>query len=141
MNKIMISLFVRVSGLTFLIISVFLYGCSNNSNQKKQLDKGELYYNNTVSQKIVDDLGNYINTCEVFTDGVNKGKLVKKGSTYDLSLSVPQDKINDSTYLDFTEVLASQLSDEVFNHSPVKIHLTDENFNTKATRSSSSGRK
>ena len=136
MNRKLISYAVS-SWLIYLLTIFAFYGCGNNNYEKKPLNKGELYYNNTVPQDIVGSLGNYINQCEVFTDGINKARLTKKDSTYELSLSVPPDKINSSSYQEYTEILATQLSEDVFDHSPVKIHLTDKNFNSKMTKSSS----
>ena len=135
----MIKLFI----LNFPVIITFIFfaGCGgNNSNEKKQLNNGELYYNNSVTQSMVDSLGNYINQCEIFTGGINKGKIVKNDSTYELSLSVPQDKLNDSTYLDFTGILATQLSEDVFHNAPVNVNLTDSSFNVKVTKSGAPGR-
>jgi hypothetical protein len=136
MNRKLIP-YVVSSGLIYLLTIFAFYGCGNNNYEMKKLDKGELYYNNTVSQEKVVSLGNYINQCAVFTDGINKARITKKDSIYELSLSVPPDKINSSSYQEYTEILATQLSEDVFDHSPVKIHLTDENFNSKVTESSS----
>jgi hypothetical protein len=119
------------------IIILSFFGCGNNNYEKKQLDKGELYYNNTVSQTYIESLGNYINQCEILTDDVNKARITRTNDTFELSLSVPFSKINSETYQDYAEILATQLSEDVFNHSPVKIHLTDADFNAKVTKSSS----
>jgi hypothetical protein len=120
--------------LSLLLCSLLiLYGCSSNY-QKKQLDKGVLYFDNSISRDKVETLGGYINQCEIFNDEVNKARLTKTDSTYELSLSVPPAMYNSDQYQSYAEVLAMQLSDDVFDKALVKIHLTDDNFNTKVTK-------
>ncbi|HKB85829.1 MAG TPA: hypothetical protein VKD08_06650 [Ignavibacteriaceae bacterium] len=122
--------------LSVLYSLLFIYGCSSNEYETKKLDKGELYYDRNISQDKVETLGNFINQCAIFNDEVQKARLTKSDSTYELSLSVPADMYNSDQYQNYAEILAMQLSDDVFDHSKVDIHLTDSNFNTKVTKSS-----
>ncbi len=124
--------------VTVLCSLLFLYGCSSDKYEKKQLDNGELYYDQTVSSDKVESLGKYINQCAIFNDEVHKARLTKTDSTYEISLSVPPEMIKSDQYQNYAEILAMQLSDDVFDHSKVEIHLSDSSFNTKVTRSSSS---
>ncbi len=121
----------------FMLCSILIvYGCSGENYEKKQLDKGELYYDKNISGDKIESLANYINQCAIFNDEVHKARLIKSDSTYDLSLSVPTEMINSDQYQNYAEILAMQLSDDVFDHSKVNIHLTDSSFNTKVTKSS-----
>ena len=129
------TLFFSISSL--ILFSLFiLYGCSNNHYEKKQLDKGELYFDKSISRDKVESLSRFINQCEIFNDEVNRARLAKSGSTYELSLSVPAELLKSDQYQDYAEVLAMQLSDDVFDRALVKIHLTDDDFNPIVTRSS-----
>lgn len=132
MKRIFISFF-SISSL--VLISLFiLYSCSINNYEKKQLNKGELYYAKNIPMDKIESLGNFINQCEIFNDDVHRAQLAKSGSTYELSLSVPAEMLKSDQYQDYAEVLAMQLSDEVFDRALVKIHLTDDDFNPKVTR-------
>ncbi len=136
MNRKHTFYFSITSGMIFCLTLLLVGGCSNNNYEKKQLDNGELYFNNSVPQDKIESLGNYINQCAVFTNDVNKARIIKTDSTYEISLSVPPAKINSDSYQVYIEILATQLSEDIFNHSAVKIHLTDADFNTKVTKSS-----
>ena len=124
--------------VTVLFSLLFLYGCSSDKYEKKQLDKGELYYDNTVSVDKVDLLGKYINQCAIFNDEVHKARLTKSDSTYEICLCVPPEMINSEQYQSYAEILAMQLSDDVFDKSKVEIHLSDSTYNAKVTKSSPS---
>jgi hypothetical protein len=115
---------------------IFLAGCSSDKYEKRQLNKGELYYTKNISQDMVDSLCNYTNQCAIFNDEVHLARLIKTDSSYDLSLSVPSEMYNSEQYQSYAEVLAMQLSDDVFDKALVKIHLTDDKFNAKVTKSS-----
>jgi hypothetical protein len=124
--------------ISFLVLCSILifYSCSSDNYEKKQLDKGELYYDKNISGDKVESLSKYINQCAIFNDEVHTARLIKSDSTYELSLSVPAEMINSDQYQSYAEILAMQLSDDVFDHSKVEIHLADSNFNTKVTKSS-----
>ena len=134
MKKYYMSYF-SVSFLVLCSILIF-YGCSSDNYEKKQLDNGELYYDKNISGDKVESLSKYINQCAIFNDEVHTARLIKSDSTYELSLSVPAEMINSDQYQNYAEILAMQLSDDVFDHSKVEIHLADSNFNTKVTKSS-----
>ncbi len=131
-------LFTSFFSITLVLFSSVLIssGCSNNNYEKKQLDKGELYYDRNISQDKVESLGKFINQCAIFNDEVHRARLTKSDSTYELSLSVPVEMINSDQYQNYAEILAMQLSDDVFDHSKVNINLADSSFNTKITKSS-----
>ncbi|HEY6906382.1 MAG TPA: hypothetical protein VI230_02895 [Ignavibacteriaceae bacterium] len=123
--------------LSILLSTLFvLYGCSSINYEKKQLEKGELYFDNQIARDKVEGLSNFINQCAIFNDEVHKARLAKSNDAYELSLAVPPEMINSDQYQDYAEILAMQLSDDVFNKALVKIHLTDDNFNSKVTKSS-----
>ncbi len=130
--------YISYFSISFLILSSFLVlsGCSSDNYEKKQLDKGELYYDKNISGDKVESLANYINQCAIFNDEVRQARLTKTDSTYKLSLSVPAEMYNSDQYQNYAEILAMQLSDDVFDHSKVEILLADSSFNTKVTRSS-----
>lgn len=111
-------------------------GCSTDNYEKRQLNDGELYYGKNISQDRVESLCNYTNQCAIFNDEVHLARLIKTDSTYELSLSVPPEMYNSEQYQSYAEVLAMQLSDDVFDKALVKIHLTDDKFNVKVTKSS-----
>ena len=111
-------------------------GCSTDNYEKKQLNNGELYYSKNISQDRVDSLCDYTNQCAIFNDEVHLARLIKTDSTYELSLSVPPEMYNSEQYQSYAEVLAGQLSEDVFDKALVKIHLTDDKFNVKVTKSS-----
>lgn len=123
--------------ISVLCTILFLFGCSSDKYEKKQLDKGELYYDNTVSVDKVDLLGKYINQCAIFNDEVHKARLTKSDSTYEICLCVPPEMIHSDQYQNYAEILAMQLSDDVFDKSRVEIHLSDSSYNKKVTKSSS----
>jgi hypothetical protein len=125
--------FFSISSLVLFSLFI-LYGCSNDNYEKKQLDDGELYFDKNIPLDKVESLGSFINQCEIFNDEVNRARLAKSGSIYELSLSVPAELLKSDQYQDYAEVLAMQLSDEVFDQALVKIHLTDDDFNPKVTR-------
>lgn len=115
---------------------LFISGCSSDKYEKRQLNNGELYYTKNISQDKVEGLCNYTNQCAIFNDEVHLARLTKTDSTYELSLSVPPEMYNSEQYQSYAEVLAMQLSDDVFDKALVKIHLTDDKFNVKVTKSS-----
>ena len=123
--------------LSLVFCSLFLIaGCSSDNYEKRQLNKGELYYSKNISQDRVDSLCDYTNQCAIFNDEVHLARLIKTDSTYELSLSVPPEMYNSEQYQSYAEVLAGQLSEDVFDKALVKIHLTDDKFNVKVTKSS-----
>ena len=134
MKRIYTSFFSILSPVLFSLF--ILYGCSSNNYEKKQLDNGELYFDKNISRDKVENLSSFINQCEIFNDDVHRARLAKSGSTYELSLSVPAELLKSDQYQDYAEVLAMQLSDDVFDRALVKIHLTDDDFNPKVTISS-----
>jgi hypothetical protein len=125
--------------LSILLSTLFiLYSCGGINYEKKQLEKGELYFDNQIARDKVESLSNFINQCAIFNDEVHKARLVKSDNIYELSLAVPPEMINSDQYQDYAEILAMQLSDDVFDKALVKIHLTDDDFNQKVTKSSKS---
>jgi len=111
------------------------YGCGH-SYDKKQLDKGELYYDNTISQDKIEKLSSYINQCEIFNSDVHKARITQSDSIYEFSLGCSPQTYNSDQFQSFAELLAMQLSEDVFDHHRVMLHLTDDNFNQKITKSS-----
>lgn len=135
----------KINNSTYFSISFLVFcsllitaGCSTDNYEKRQLDNGELYYGKNISQDRVENLCNYTNQCAIFNDEVHLARLTKTDSTFELSLSVPPEMYNSEQYQSYAEVLAMQLSDDVFDKALVKIHLTDDKFNVKVTKTSQS---
>jgi hypothetical protein len=130
--------FTSYFSISFLVFCslIILNGCSGNNYEKKQLDKGELYFDKNIAGEKIERLGNFINQCAIFNDEVHKARIIKADSTYELSLCVPPEMYNSDQYQSYTEILAIQLSDDVFDKALLKIHLTDDDFNVKVTKSS-----
>ncbi len=124
--------------ILFLVFCSLLIaaGCSTDNYEKRQLNDGELYYDKNISKDLVESLCNYTNQCAIFNDEVHLARLTKTDSAYELSLSVPPEMYNSEQYQSYAEVLAGQLSEDVFDKALVKIHLTDDDFNVKVTKSS-----
>ncbi len=136
MNRKYTSYF-SILSLTLFITSLVLYcGCSSDNYEKKQLAKGELFFDKNIPQDKVESLASFINQCAIFNDEVHKARLTKTDSSYELSLSVPPEMIKSEQYQNYTEILAIQLSDDVFDHTKLLIHLTDDKFNPKVTKTS-----
>jgi hypothetical protein len=136
MRPVNTSYFSILSILLLTIPVLILNGCSTNNYEKKQLDKGELYFDKAIAGDKIESLSKFINQCAIFNDEVHKARLAKIDSTYELSLSVPDEMLKSEQYQGYTEILAMQLSDDVFDHELVKIHLTDADFNPKVTKTS-----
>ena len=133
--KINNSTYFSISFLILCTLFIF-YGCSTDNYEKRELNNGELYYGKNISQDRVENLCNYTNQCAIFNDEVHLARLTKTDSTYELCLSVPPEMYNSEQYQSYAEVLAMQLSEDVFDKALVKIHLTDDKFNVKVTKSS-----
>ncbi len=133
--KLKISTYFSILFLVFCTVFTFC-GCSSDKYEKRQLDNGELYYGKNISQDKVESLCNYTNQCAIFNDEVHLARLIKTDSIFELSLSVPPEMYNSEQYQNYAEVLAKQLSEDVFDKALVKIHLTDDKFNVKVTKSS-----
>jgi hypothetical protein len=117
-------LFIVPAALLFV-----LSGCTNYG-QEKIYDGTELYHTDKVTDAEADVLGNYL-VKEKFADGKAKTvQLTKSGNTYQFRMVVKEGIDKDTSYAKTAKFLATMLSAQAFNGSPVEVHLCDDHLAT-----------
>lgn len=114
-----------------LVTFAFLFAGCMNYGEKKEFNKGDLYYTEGVDVADVDKLGEYLVEADFF-DGVEKSvQLQKNGDRYVFRV-VMQDEFlgKEETTRNF-RLIGMLLSSQVFNDAPVDVELTDAYFETQ----------
>ena len=97
-----------------------------NLGKKKVFNGTHVLYNNSVSEKEVDQLGAFLIKSQ-FTDGSKKDVVLdRKGDTYRFKLVFNKTLKLTDHWISTFESFANQISSEVFNHQPVDVHLLDD---------------
>ena len=114
------------------VLIIIVPGCSNYGDKVK---KGhiEVYYKKGISKDMAEKTGNFLYSLDTsYNDNSKSAKsiqLVKKSDTIIFRMVIPMERVSSITEENFY-VLATLLSDSVFNKAPVKIDLTDSTFNS-----------
>ena len=120
------------------ILFLITFSCSTNEEEAlekkfgKQITKNglQLFYTDNVSEEEAKRLINYLVKSE-FVDGEQKTvQLNKSGKTYEFRMVVKKGIEQDQEYIEIGKYFTIELSESVFNNSPVDIHLCDELLNT-----------
>ncbi len=92
---------------------------------------GEVFYTSRVTESEAQKLGNFL-VQEGYFDGPRKSvQLTSDGGHFQVRLVTVARVENDEEFLSNYEIMADQFSRNVFNGSPVEIHVCDEYLNTR----------
>lgn len=112
-----------------LIALLAISGCGFGRGKKLEYNGGELYYTSSVTKAEAERLGRYL--AKGFFDGNRKTvQLTKTGNTYEFRMVVKKGIETDPEYIEAAKAFAGEMSEEVFNGSPVDIHLCDDRLKT-----------
>jgi hypothetical protein len=105
---------------------------SDDLGKEKNFDGTELFYTKDITEAEVDSLGSYL-VREKFANGKEKtAQITKKQNTYQFRFVVKNGVDKDPDFLKNAKVFASDLSANVFAHSPVEVDLCDAYLSTLA---------
>jgi hypothetical protein len=114
---------------SMFIASVILTSC-NDYGTEKSFDGVQLWYTSSITEKEADAMGSYLIESE-FADGSEKTvQLNKSGKTYEFKMVVKTGIEQDQEYTELGKLLATEISNYVFNGEPVDVHFCDENLKT-----------
>jgi Glu-tRNA(Gln) amidotransferase subunit E-like FAD-binding protein len=125
--------------LLILPTLVIISGCSEQVEQIFSKDYGEkvthnqitVYYTKNASKDDAQRLLDYLVKDQLKdNDNVIDIQLNKSGSTDEVKFIVKKGLETDKETIDQMSILASELSENVFNKKDVDIHLCDEHFKT-----------
>jgi hypothetical protein len=109
---------------------LMLAGCSQGFGTRLEFNGGELYYTATVTPAEAQKLGQYL-IKEKFFDGTPKSvQLNKNKSTYEFRFVVKKGLDTDPSFVDLAKVFCKELSEDVFEGSPVETHFCDDQLRT-----------
>jgi hypothetical protein len=121
-----------ISKITLFL--VLLQSCSllEADYGTKKVFKGiNLYYTKNVTELEVNKLGEYLLTKPGFSDGSKADiQLNKEDKTYEYRIPIKKGLEQDKEVIDRYKFIAKDLSKNVFNDSPVDVHLCDERLQT-----------
>jgi hypothetical protein len=126
------------AGAGIVIVSVLVViatydSWSDRGGLGKQLEfakGGEIYYTSSVTEWDAQKLGNYL-VKEGYFDGPRKSvQLTSDGELFQVRLVTVARVGNDEEFLGNYEILADELSRNVFNGRPVEIHICNEYLKT-----------
>jgi hypothetical protein len=112
-----------------LLPSMILLGCSGHGTMLK-FNGGELYYTSAVSKEQADKLGNFLVKGKFFDGNRKTVQLTKSGDTYQFRMVLKKDVDLNDRVINPLKQLAQELSRDIFDSSPVEIHLCDEHLKT-----------
>ncbi|MCL2044628.1 MAG: SH3 domain-containing protein [Treponema sp.] len=116
--------------LAVVSVSLLAAGCGAGFGKVKTFHGTEVYYTSAVTESEVDLLGAFLIT-EGFADGdVQTVQLSKTGETFEFRIVIERDEEEDLFLREILQEFAIILSQNVFNGSPVDIHLCDERLQT-----------
>lgn len=117
---------------TILLFTSVLSSCTNYG-EEKEYNGVQLFYTDAVTEAEADALGNYLITAE-FADGEKKSvQLDKTNGNYLFRMVVKEGYESNDEFSVIAQAFAADLSTNVFNGSPVEVHLCDENLKTLRT--------
>ena len=116
--------------ITVVSVSLLVTGCGGGWGQLKTFHGTEVYYTSAVTEGEVDILGAFLITYG-FADGEGQTiQLNKTGETYEFRVVIEKGEEEDLFLQEVLQEFSITLSQNVFNGSPVDIHLCDELLNT-----------
>jgi hypothetical protein len=120
----------------FHAILLFVLVSCSNYGKEKIYDGTELYHTDKVTDAESDALGKYL-VDNKFADGKTKTvQLTKSDNTYQFRMVVKEGIDKDTAYAKTAKFLATMLSAQVFNGSPVEVQLCDDQLATLKTLTS-----
>lgn len=120
--------------ILIFILSVLLISC-NTYGEKLEFNKTEVYYTNKVKKEEAEKLGKYLVSSK-FADGRAKSVQLTKNEesgNYVFRMVTNEKAANSKTYETVFKLVATQISDSVFNSAPVDFDVCDNTFNTIKT--------
>jgi len=115
----------------FILICMFLLTCNDSYGTLITYDDSDLYYTSNITSHEAHKLGTYLVEGEFFTPGNTVSvQIDKTGKTYEFRMVVKKGIEKDPEYIEIAKLMAYALSEDVFNGSPVDIHLCDPYFET-----------
>lgn len=123
----MIICLVSLTFIAYLIIST-----KNIPESSLKINDDELYYTKNVQIEEVNKLGNYLTEGGMFVKDENKisVKIDKRNNTYIFSFPIEKEFLNDNQNNLLFKTIGEGISKDVFNNSPVEVHLCDNRLNT-----------
>jgi len=119
-----------IGALVIAASLLVLSGCDNSYGSLLEFNGGELYYTSAVSRDDANKLGEYLLSEEFFDGNKKTVQINKEGNTYEFRMVIKKGIENDPEFIAVFRRFARELSDNVFEGSPVDIHLCDERLKT-----------
>ncbi|MDD2636666.1 MAG: hypothetical protein PHW82_14335, partial [Bacteroidales bacterium] len=115
--------------LSLLAFTLTFTSCTNYGT-KLMFNETELYYTNDITESEAKDIGKYLQETG-FTEGDKKTvQIAKDGDVYQFRMVVKEDFIDDDDYEQIALAFIYNLSADVLENNPVKLHMCDENLET-----------
>lgn len=103
---------------------------SDNYGTRIEFNGGEVYHTASVTDAEARKVGAYLVKYKFF-DGTPKSvQLNKTGAVYEFRMVVNESVVNDQSRMPTFQTFAKELSVDLFNNSPVVLHLCDNRFQT-----------
>jgi len=120
------------------IIFLIALGCSTSDDEAlekkfgKQINKNglQLFYTDKITEEEANRMVNFLIESESVDGDEKTIQLNKNGRTYEFRMVVKKGIEQDQEYIEIFRNFTLELSEFVFNNSPVDIHLCDELLNT-----------
>ncbi|MEY2558739.1 MAG: hypothetical protein QOE34_2164 [Verrucomicrobiota bacterium] len=121
----------RILAAVVLIgVALLRIASCNNYGKKLTFNGGDLYYTSHVTEAEAKKLGDYLVKGEFFNGTPKTVQLNKTGDTYEFRAVVKKDTEKSASTVETFTLVAKTLSDDVFNHSKVVVHLCDDHLKT-----------
>ena len=110
---------------------LLILGCSEYG-AKLQYQKTEIYYTNLIEKEEAEKLGDFLVSSKFAGENEKSVQLSKneENNHYEFRMVTTKKAAKSETYEAIFKIYAKQLSDSVFNSSPVDFHVCDNTFKT-----------
>ena len=118
--------------IPILILLAILITSCNGYGTKLEYQKTEVYYTSKVDKKEAQKLGDFLISTE-FADGKRKSVQLTKddaNGNYIFRMVTTKEASESKYYETIFKLFSKQISDSVFNKTPVDFHICDKTFKT-----------
>lgn len=122
----------RTKITTILVLLAIVITSCNRYGTKLEYQKTEVYYTDKVDKKDAQKLGEFLVSAE-FADGKRKSiQLTKDDSNghYIFRMVTTKEASESDYYKTIFKLFSKQISDSVFDKTPVDFHICDNTFKT-----------
>ncbi len=118
------------AGMVMTIALLTATGCFRNWGECLEFNGGKLYYTSGVTEEEAVRLGEYLVEYNYLDGNAKTLQITKTGSTYEVRMAMREGLDQDEEYIGLAVIFGRELSDNVFNGSPVNVHFCDDQLQT-----------